>query len=134
MPRPLFESSLGTVVIYSAGCHFFLQLSADAPQAFNRIYPALVPRSFLTADGPHLLNSPDWHSLRGPFVKPSVKNWTFVENPSVKFVAWSWHLRSMPKAPFEKRKSNSILNLLFEEEISCCPTIRNRREDGPGDC
>jgi hypothetical protein len=84
MPRPLFESSLGTVVIYSAGCHFFLQLSADAPQAFNRIYLALVPRSFLTADAPCSLNSPDWHSLRGPFVKPSVKNWTFVENPSVK--------------------------------------------------
>jgi hypothetical protein len=64
--------------------HLFLQLSADAPQAFNRIYPALAPRSFLTADAPHLLNSPDWHSLRGLFVKPSVKNWTFVENPSVK--------------------------------------------------
>jgi hypothetical protein len=72
-------------VIYPAGSpNPFLQLSADAPQAFNRIYLALVPRSFLTADAPCSLNSPDWHSLRGPFVKPSVKNWTFVENPSVK--------------------------------------------------
>jgi hypothetical protein len=104
MPRPLFESSLGTVVIYSAGCHFFLQLSADAPQAFNRIYLALVPRSFLTADAPCSLNSPDWHSLRGPFVKPSVKNWTFVENPSVKLHRLELAFEKLAKNSFWKEK------------------------------
>jgi hypothetical protein len=113
MPRPIFESSLGAVAIYLAWVPFLfkagkLAIHSRQVRHFTQvwqvrqsvIYPALVPRSFLTADAPHLLNSPDWHSLRGLFVKPSVKNWTFVENPSVK-------LRCLELA-FEKHAESSF--------------------------
>jgi len=104
-------TKFGKSAIHSRQVCHFIQGWASLPICnLSGLGATFIPHGWcatfihLTADAPHLLNSPDRHSLRGTFVKPSVKNWTFVENPSVKLHRLELAFEKLAKNSFWKEK------------------------------